>query len=285
MFRTLIDPSTLAGHLTEPQQVIIDCRSDTLDPAKGAALYAQDHIPGARYVHPDVQLSGQKSGTNGRHPLPDPDALRRDLGLLGIGPGSQVVAYDADNSTYASRLWWLLRWLGHEAVAVLDGGYARWCREGFPVSSGAETPKPKAFQGAPREGWWLGPDQLAKGLHDPAIALIDSRSQERYHGINGPIDPTGGHIPGAVNYFFMRNLTADKTFKSPEELKTQWTAVLDGRTPDKAVVYCGFGITACTNLLALEHAGLPGARLYPGSWSEWSADATRPMATGDHEGS
>ena len=279
MYRTLIDPSTLAGHLHDPEWAIVDCRFDINDAARGAKLYSEAHIPGARYADLDRHLSGPKTGTNGRHPLPDPDALRRDIGLLGIGPATQVVAYDADSSTYAARLWWLLRWMGHEAVAVLDGGYAHWCREGHPVRSGAEAYKTKNFQGTPREGSSLMVLDVMNGLHHPARLLVDSRSVERYHGMNETIDKTGGHIPGAVNYFFQQNLTPEKTFKAPEELNAQWAGVLNGREPGDLVVYCGSGVTACNNLLALEHAGLSGAKLYPGSWSEWIADPARPIAT------
>lgn len=279
MHRTLIDPSTLAGHLHDPDWAIVDCRFDINDTERGTAQYAEAHIPGARYTHLDKHLSGPKTGTNGRHPLPETSALRRDLGLLGIGPDTQVVAYDADNSTYAARLWWLLRWLGHEAVAVLDGGYARWCREGLPVSGGDEAFNTADFHAAPREGRFLTVEEVARGLHDPECLLVDSRSNDRYHGINETIDKTGGHIPGAVNYFFQQNLTAEKTFKTPEQLNAQWTPVLNGRAPGELVVYCGSGVTACNNLLALEHAGFSGAKLYPGSWSEWSADAARPIAT------
>lgn len=279
MHRTLIDTSTLAGHLHDPDWAIVDCRFDILDAARGAEQYIEAHIPGARYADLDKHLSGPKTGTNGRHPLPGSDALRRDLGLLGIGPATQVVAYDADSSTYAARLWWLLRWMGHEAVAVLDGGYARWCREGYPVRDGTEPFSAANFNGAPREGSSLTVLDVMNGLHLPTRLLVDSRSNDRYHGINETIDRTGGHIPGATNYFFMQNMTPEKTFKTPEELNAKWASLLNGRDPGELVVYCGSGVTACNNLLALEHAGLSGARLYPGSWSEWSADPARPIAT------
>ncbi len=279
MYRTLIDPSSLVPHLNDPDWAIIDCRFDINAPARGAEQYTESHIPGARYADLDKHLSGPKTGTNGRHPLPVPEALRHDLGLLGIGPATQVVAYDADSSTYAARLWWLLRWMGHEAVAVLDGGYARWCREGYPVRDGTEPFSTGNFNGAPREGQSLTVLDVMNGLHLPTRLLVDSRSNERYHGVNETIDKTGGHIPGACNYFFQQNLTPEKTFKTPEELNAQWALVLNGRDPGELVLYCGSGVTACNNLLALEQAGLSGARLYPGSWSEWSADPDRPTAT------
>jgi thiosulfate/3-mercaptopyruvate sulfurtransferase len=279
MFKTLIDPSTLAPHLGDPVWVVVDCRFDLANPAKGEELYREGHIPGARYAHLDRHLSGTKTGRNGRHPLPDSDVIRRNFSDLGISSGSQVVAYDADSGMYASRLWWMLRWMGHDAVAVLDGGLARWQQEGHPVRGGVESSTKGSFKGAPRPGWRLSAEDVMKELGSPGRLLVDSRAPERYRGINETLDPVGGHIPGASNYFFQQNLTADKTFKSPEDLKTQWSAIIKDRDPRDVVVYCGSGVTACHNLLALEHAGIQGVKIYPGSWSEWSAEATRPRAT------
>lgn len=279
MFKTLIDPSTLATKLADAAWVVIDCRFDLADPAKGESQYLEGHIPGARYAHLDRHLSGPKTGTNGRHPLPDPDTIARTFSALGISSGQQVIAYDADSGMYAARLWWMLRWMGHDAVAVLDGGLARWQREGHAVRGGAEPSTAGHFTGAPRPGWRVTVDDVMKDLGSPLRLLVDSRTPERYRGINETLDPVGGHIPGAANYFFQQNLTAEKTFKSPDDLKTQWSAIIKGRDPQDVVVYCGSGVTACHNLLALEHAGIHGARIYPGSWSEWSADPSRPKAT------
>ena len=279
MFKTLIEPSTLAAHLNDLTWVIVDCRFDLADPEKGEQQYREAHIPGARYAHLDRHLSGPKTGTNGRHPLPDTDVLSRTFGDLGISAGRQVVAYDADTGMYAARLWWMLRWMGHDAVAVLDGGLAAWQREGRPVRGGVESSTAAHFKGTPRPGWRLSVDEVQKIAAQKSRLLVDARTSDRYRGINETIDKVGGHIPGAANYFFQQNVDADKKFKSPDDLRTQWSAVLKGRDPKEVVMYCGSGVTACHNLLALEHAGIQGAKLYPGSWSEWSADPSRPIAT------
>jgi thiosulfate/3-mercaptopyruvate sulfurtransferase len=259
--------------------VIVDCRFDLTDPKKGEQQYREGHIPGARYADLDRHLSGPKTGKNGRHPLPDTEVLSRTLSELGISSNSQVVAYDADSSMFAGRLWWMLRWLGHDAVAVLDGGLARWQREGHPVRGGVESSTVGHFKGAPRPGWRLTVDDVMGVMKDATRLLVDSRTSDRYRGIGETLDKVGGHIPGAANYFYGQNLTADKTFKQPEDLRTQWEAVIKGRDPKDVVVYCGSGVTACHNLLALEHAGIQGVKIFPGSWSEWSADPKRPVAT------
>jgi thiosulfate/3-mercaptopyruvate sulfurtransferase len=277
--RTLIDPATLAAHLQDPDWVVIDCRFDLTNPSKGESDYEQGHIPGARYAHLDRDLSGAKSGTSGRHPLPAPEALVERFGALGIGPHCQVVGYDADTGMYASRLWWMLRWMGHDSVAVLDGGLSRWQREGHPVRAGRESPVAAAFTGAPRQGWSLSAAEVLSTLDDPSTLLVDSRSNERYHGVGETLDPVAGHIPGAANYFFQQNLTPEKTFKSPGQLRELWAPVLGSRDPKEVVVYCGSGVSACHNLLALEHAGVSGVRIFPGSWSEWVADPKRPVET------
>jgi thiosulfate/3-mercaptopyruvate sulfurtransferase len=279
MYKTLIDASTLAARMSDPNWVVIDCRFDLANPDAGERMYVEGHIPGARYAHLDRHLSGTKTGTNGRHPLPTPDAMCRTFGELGIDATKQVVAYDADNSMYASRLWWMLRWMGHDAVAVLDGGLSGWQREGRAVRGGAETSATTLFTGAPQPGWRLTVDEVSALVGDPVRLLVDSRAPDRYRGENETIDKVGGHIPGAANYFYQQNLTAEKTFKAPDDLQTQWAAILKGRDPQDMVVYCGSGVTACHNLLALEHAGIRGAKIFPGSWSEWSADPKRPIAT------
>ena len=279
MHKTIISPSVLAQHLNDPSWVVVDCRFDLAEPAKGEELYRQAHIPGARYAHLDRHLSGAKTGTNGRHPIPPTDELIKTFCELGIGPHMQVIAYDSDSGMYAARLWWLLRWMGHDGVAVIDGGLARWQREGHVMRGGAETPTRATFRGSPRPGWRLTVDEVQAGLGNAARLLVDARSNERYRGMNETLDKVGGHIPGAANYFFQQNLADDKTFKSPDELRAQWAPVLKGREPKDVVVYCGSGVTACHNLLALEHAGIHGAKIFPGSWSEWSADPSRPVET------
>jgi thiosulfate/3-mercaptopyruvate sulfurtransferase len=281
MHKTLVSPSVVAQHLQDPSWVVVDCRFDLTNPARGEELYREGHIPGARYADLDRHLSGAKTGANGRHPLPGSDEIIRHFSELGIGPHSQVIAYDADSGMYAARLWWMLRWMGHDAAAVLDGGLARWRRDGHPVRGGVESSTPGNFKGAPRPGWRLTAADVLAGLGSPHRLLVDARTNERFRGINETLDPVGGHIPGAANYFFQQNLKEDKTFKSPEELKSQWAPVLKGHDAKEVVMYCGSGVTACHNLLALEHAGVHGARIYAGSWSEWSADPSRPVATTD----
>lgn len=276
MFKTLIAPADLAPHLADDSWVVVDCRFDLADPPTGERLYLEAHIPGARYAHLDRDLSGEKTGTNGRHPLPIPEQMRERFGALGIAPGKQVVVYDADSGMHAARLWWMLRYMGHDAVAVLDGGFARWLREGRAVRGGREEWRRATFIGAPRESWRLTADEVLEGLDDPTRLLVDARTEERYRGENETLDPKAGHIPGAKSYFFQRNLRDDRTFKDASELLAAWRSLLGEAAPEQVVMYCGSGVTACHNLLAMEHAGLSGARIYPGSWSEWSSDPNRP---------
>ncbi len=278
MYHTLISPSELAPHLAQEDWVVIDCRFDLGDPGQGEQMFLEAHIPGSRYAHLDRDLSGEKSGANGRHPLPTPPQMRERFGAFGIAPGRQVVVYDADAGMYASRLWWMLRFMGHDTVALLDGGLARWTREGHATRGGREQWRPATFVGAPRDAWRLDAGAVAEGLHDPARVLVDARAESRFRGENETLDKKAGHIPGARSFFFQRNLADDKTFKSAGELQALWLGVLGDAQPEHVVMYCGSGVTACHNLLAMEHAGLGGARLFPGSWSEWSADPTRPVS-------
>ena len=280
MFKTLVDPATLSQHLAQPDWVIVDCRFDLADPTLGEQRYAEAHIPGARYAHLDRDLSGTKTGANGRHPLPTPDQMRERFGALGIGPDTQVIAYDADNGMYAARLWWMLRYMGHERVAVLDGGFAAWLRAGYNSSSGPETWHRASFTGLPLEGPRVDVQDVNARLGDDSRVLVDARAEARFRGETEPLDKVAGHIPGARNHFFQNNLTEEKTFKSADELRALWEATLAGTPPGDVVVYCGSGVTACHDLLALEHAGLTGARLYAGSWSEWCCDPERPIETG-----
>lgn len=272
MYTTLISPAELTDHLDDPQWVIVDCRFDLANPSWGEEQYLAGHVPRARYAHLDRDLSGARTGTNGRHPLPTLDQMRSRFGSLGIGPDTQVVAYDQDTGMYAARLWWMLRFLGHDAVAVLDGGWSRWIAEGGASEAGRVDAAAREFSATPRSEWRLNVDEVAAGGHG---LLVDARSPERFRGENETIDKVGGHIPGARNHFFQQNLTADKRFKPADQLRLEWEADLGGRSPGDVVMYCGSGVTACHNLLALEVAGLPGARIFPGSWSEWSADPSR----------
>jgi thiosulfate/3-mercaptopyruvate sulfurtransferase len=277
---TLISTAVLAARLDDPAFAIVDCRFRLDDVAWGERDYTAAHIPGAVYAHLDRDLSGPKTGTNGRHPLPDADALKATLGRLGIASGVQVVAYDQDNGMYASRLWWLLRSMGHDAVAVLDGGLQKWSAEGRATTSGPNTRPPRAFEGSPRPGMAADAALVASLAGKPDWRLVDARAPERYRGETEPLDRTPGHIPGATNHFFQWNLNESGTFKSPEALRAQLSESLGDVPPDRIICYCGSGVTACHNLLALEHAGLTGAMLYPGSWSEWSSDPSRPVARG-----
>lgn len=275
MYTTLIGPETLADNLADPGWVIVDCRFQLADTEAGRRDYLTGHIPGAVYAHLDEELSGPPTTDNGRHPLPPPDALNALFGELGIDHDSQVVAYDDSNGAIAARLWWMLRFMGHTAVAVLDGGWSAWLNADLPVRSGVELNARTSFAGAPRREWLI-----VVGDVETQPLLIDSRDGARYRGEMEPIDARAGHIPGAVNYFYQENWGGDGRFLAPSVLRSQLEAVLDGRDPEEAVFYCGSGVTACANLLALAHAGMGNGRLYVGSWSEWSSDLQRPIATG-----
>jgi thiosulfate/3-mercaptopyruvate sulfurtransferase len=275
-YTTLVDTATLAGLLGSDAVAVVDCRFELANPDAGEAAYQGAHIPGAVFAHLDRDLSGPKTGRNGRHPLPSPEALTATLGRLGIDNEMQVIAYDQDTGMFASRLWWMLRWLGHSQVAVLDGGFARWTNEGRPTVTGVETRKPRTFTGVARPEMTVSAREVGP---DGGLRVVDARAPERYRGDIEPIDPVAGHIPGAVNYFYMQNLV-DGRFRSPWEIQEAWKETVGSARPEDVVSYCGSGVTACHNLLALEHAGLRGARLYPGSWSEWVADPSRPVERG-----
>jgi len=279
-FTTLIDTKALAGHLADPAFAIVDCRFNLDDESWGERNYLAGHISGAVYAHLDRDLSGAKTGTNGRHPLPIAHNLSHTLSRFGIDSGIQVVAYDQDAGMYASRLWWLLRWMGHDAVAVLDGGFAKWTSEGLPTACGEESRSPRAFQGAPLAGMIVSVEEVAALAHRTDWRLVDARAPERFRGESETIDRVAGHIPGAVNHFFGRNVAEGGTFLQSEPLRAGLRQATGDVAPDHIVCYCGSGVTACQNLLALEHAGLGGAKLYPGSWSEWSSDPARPIETG-----
>jgi thiosulfate/3-mercaptopyruvate sulfurtransferase len=279
-FTTLVSVAELAERLGDPNWVICDCRHDLADTEAGRRAYRDSHVPGARFLHLDEDLSGPKSGANGRHPLPDPQALAARLGALGIGADTQVVAYDASGGTYAARLWWVLRWLGHDAVAVLDGGWGVWTKAGFPVTAEPPAVRPASFTARPRRERALDVGRVAARLGQNPPRLLDARSPDRFRGENETLDPVAGHIPGATNRFFKENLDPDGRFKSAATLKRELTALLGSTSPGQVAHYCGSGVSACHNLLAMEIAGLSGSKLYPGSWSEWCADPSRPVATG-----
>src|SRR6267154_3452032 len=276
----LVSAEILAQRLDDPDWVVFDCRHDLTDPTRGRAEYSASHIPGARFLHLDEDLSSPKTGRNGRHPLPDPQVLMEKLGRAGVDSRKQVVAYDAQGDLVAARLWWLLRWLGHLPVAVLDGGWNHWISEGRAQTAEVPQPQPTRFSGKANPNW-VGADFVRARLYDPGTVLVDARAPDRFRGQNETLDPVGGRIPGAYNRYFRDNLDASGRFKTPEVLREEFGAVLGLSGAENVVSYCGSGVSACHNLLAMEVAGLRGARLYPGSWSEWCADPSRPVESGE----
>jgi len=271
----LVASDELARH---PEWRVFDCRHDLMKPALGEAQYREAHIPGAAFANLDRDLSAPKSGTNGRHPLPDPNVFVAWLGRQGLKPADAVVAYDGGSGVMASRLWWMLRWVGHDKVAVLDGGYAKWVKEGRPVN--AEVPAFPATQYPGRVRPEMAVDVGYVQSHLGKATLLDARAPARWRGESEPIDPVAGRIPGSLNRFSNDNLQTDGTFKRPEVLKQEFLSVLGTRKLQDIIHSCGSGVAACHNLLAMEVAGLKGARLYAGSWSEWIADPKRPRERG-----
>lgn len=264
------------GHL-----VVVDCRFDLAAPAAGRAAYREGHLAGAYYAHLDDDLSGPVGPATGRHPLPAPDVFARCAAAWGIGADSQVVAYDDHGGAYAARLWWLLRWLGHDAVAVLDGGLGAWRRRGYALETQLPARGRGEFVPRPRAGRWVDSPQAVADLDAGDVIMVDAREPSRFRGEHEPIDPVAGHVPGARNLPFAGNLDADGCFLGPAELRARFEAALGGREPSATLHMCGSGVTACHNLLAMAVAGLPSGRLYAGSWSEWIRDPRRPVARDD----
>jgi thiosulfate/3-mercaptopyruvate sulfurtransferase len=282
MYTTLISTADLAAHLDDARFVIVDVRHDLAHPGWGEAQYRESHIPGARFAHVDRDLSAPLTGRNGRHPLPTPESAARLFGALGIGADTQVVAYDQGGGLFAARLWWMLRWLGHEAAALLDGGFARWTAEQRPVSPSLPDVQPASF--VPRDVRpTVAADGVRASLPRRSLLLVDARSGERFRGEAEPIDPVAGHIPGARNRPATANLRPDGRFRPPTELQAAFEPLLQGHVAQDVVHYCGSGVTACHNVLAMSIAGYPLTRVYPGSWSEWIADPSRPVARGAHD--
>lgn len=271
---TLVSTGELEKNLSRWR--VFDCRHDLGQPDLGEQQYGEGHIPGALFAHLDRDLSGRKTGRNGRHPLPDPQDFEKWLEKTGLTPKDQAVCYDAGNGSMAARLWWMLRWIGHENVAVLDGGLAKWTKEGRPLTIAVPLFTPLNYPIKLREDLAVDAGTIEKNLRK--LFLLDARAPARYRGEQEPIDPVAGRIPGASNRFNSENLSAQGTFKSAAELKKEFEAILGGRS--EVVHYCGSGVSACHNLLAMEIAGLKGGKLYPGSWSEWSADPKRPQEKG-----
>lgn len=280
-YDTLVSVEQLAGHLGDSAWVVCDCRHDLAYYEAGRRAYGESHIPGARFLHLDEDLSGPKTGLNGRHPLPHPITFTLRLGALGIDNGTQVVAYDASGGCYAARLWWMLRWVGHERVAVLDGGWPEWVKRQQPVTAALPAIRPTMFNPSLQPARATDARYITANSAD--LLVVDARSPDRFRGENETLDPVGGHIPGALNRFFRLNLAEDGRFKAASELKREFQALIGTRTPSRVVHQCGSGVTACHNLLAMEQAGLGGSILYPGSWSEWCSDPARPVAHGAAE--
>jgi thiosulfate/3-mercaptopyruvate sulfurtransferase len=277
-YTTLIGVSDLAKHLDDPDLVVFDCRHELANPGFGPKAYTDSHLPHARFAHLDRDLAAPLTGRNGRHPLPDPAAFMLWLGRMGVSNDKQVIGYDSAGGVYGSRLWWMLRWVGHRRVAVLDGGWQAWTGAGLPVTAELPSIKASVFKGRLDKSW-VGTDDVARHLGSPDMVLIDARSNDRYHGQNETIDPVAGHIPGALNRFFKDNLDARGFFKKPDELRAAFLPLIGKAKAENVVHQCGSGVSACHNLLAMEIAGLKGSRLYPGSWSEWIADPAHPIAT------
>lgn len=278
----LIDASALSAQLQQatPGVLAVDCRYSLADPAAGRQAYEQGHIPGAVYADLGDLLSGPVTGMNGRHPLPDPQLFANGLASLGASDHSTIVAYDAEDSMFAARLWWLLRWIGHDNVCVLDGGLAAWTAAGGRLSTEAPVHPRGHLSLRGRAMPTVTFTDVLANVEDRQRQLIDARSPDRYRGENETIDPVGGHIPGALNRWFKENLDADGRFKPAARLKQEFQSLL-GDTPVEHVVHqCGSGVTACHNLLAMEIAGMTGATLYPGSWSEWCRQRDVPIARG-----
>lgn len=282
IFDALISANELATAQKSGQSLLVlDCSFELADPQAGQRAYEGGHIPGARYVHLDKVLSAEKTGRNGRHPLPSRETFAETMAQVGLDADTQVVAYDNAGGMYAARLWWMLLWAGHQAVAVLDGGIAAWESAGHALSTDMPAAAPKgSFSLKPSLVFTVTYDEVKANIAQQNRLLLDARAPDRFRGENETMDPIGGHIPGARNRLFKDNLGPDGRFKSPAQLRQEFDAITDGRPAAQLINQCGSGVTACHNLLAMEVAGLRGAALYPGSWSEWSAQPDAPIATG-----
>jgi thiosulfate/3-mercaptopyruvate sulfurtransferase len=279
---TVIDCATLSAHLGDAGWVVVDCRYDIRLPDRCEREYRQAHISTAVYAHLDRDLSSPPiPGRTGRHPLPEPTALAKTFSAWGIGEGTQVIVYDeSTGGSAAARLWWLLKWAGHDAVAVLDGGFKKWCAEGLSYSTGIETSTPATFTPVFRQQMLVDADRVAALLHDPAWVVLDARSADRYQGLGETIDPRAGHIAGAVSAPYLANMNENGTFKPAPEIAALFDAAMGGRAADHTVVYCGSGVTATSSVLACVLAGRGMPLQYPGSWSDWITDPARPVAKG-----
>ncbi|MHB0984180.1 MAG: sulfurtransferase [Sulfuricella sp.] len=279
-FTTLVSTEELARHLDDPNWIVFDCRFTLTDQEAGRRAYQHGHIPGARYAHLDEDLCSPITPASGRHPLPDPLLLAEKLGRWGVDETRQVVVYDDSFGSMAVRLWWLLRWLGHDAVALLDGGLPRWMRQKLPVTADLPQIIPTRFIPRPQDAMWADAAEVEQARQDPDRLVIDARPEERFKGEREMLDKVAGHIPGSINWTFEENIDFDGTYLPAEELREAYLNLLHDISPQQVVHVCGSGVTACHNILAMEIAGLPSGKLYPGSWSEWITDPSRPIAVG-----
>lgn len=281
VFQHLIDVDELRRWMDDGRRLVIaDCRYELGNPEAGRRRYLEDHLPGAVYFDLGKDLAGPKGDHGGRHPLPAPDVLAEKLGSAGIDDATWVVAYD-DDGAMAARFWWLLRYMGHDRVKVLDGGYPAWKAKGYPTTTDVPAPERRRFTPRLRSDWLVDVHTVARKLHDPDVLLLDSREWKRYTGEVEPIDKVAGHIPGARSYFWKDNFREDGRLRPPEELLDRFLQVRGARPPKEVIVYCGSGVTACPNILALMEAGVQNVKLYAGSWSDWSSYPDLPVATGE----
>ncbi len=281
MYQTIISAHELHQTIQDGEPIVCDCRFDIHRPQYGHQAFTQGHIPTAVYVDLEQELSAKPDGTNGRHPLPTTEALVDVVQSLGITNHVQVIVYDDEAGGYASLLWWILKYLGHESAAVLDGGIQAWIAAGFDLTQESKHPERSTFLADPNNHLLIEYAEVLSILGDDSVILLDSRAPERYSGEEEPLDPIAGHIPGAKNRYWRANLEDDGKFKPGIRLREELSGYLQDRSSEQAVVYCGSGVTACHNLLAFAHAGYPMPRLYAGSWSEWCSDPTRPIVQGE----
>jgi thiosulfate/3-mercaptopyruvate sulfurtransferase len=279
-FSTLLQAADLAGHLHDPDWLVVDCRFELTAPGAGELAWSKGHIPGAVYAQLDRDLSGPVTPQSGRHPLPAPERFAQTLSRWGVTQATQVVAYDGSAGVFAARLWWMLRWLGHDAVAVLDGGLQAWVAAGGRQDTTKNSREASEFAARPRPERVIDAAGLVRLLEAEACLLVDARAPERFEGRSEPLDTVAGHVPGAVNHPTQLNLGTDGRLLPSRELGQAWSRTLAGRAGAEIVCMCGSGVTACHDLLALEHIGMGGGRLYAGSWSEWIRDPGRPIAQG-----
>ncbi len=279
MYTTLIKTGQLADLLAQNAAIVLDCRFDVGHPDAGEAAWREGHIPSARYAHLDTDMAAAPDASSGRHPLPDPEAFQTRLEAFGITPGAQVVVYDDAGGAIAGRMWWLLRWVGHAAVAVLDGGLPQWVQEARALSQDRPSAARACHPIRPNDALWVSTEDIEAGLEQKTLQVVDARDSDRFAGRIEPLDAKAGHIPNSQNLPFRGNLNADGTFRSRADLRERFAAL--SANPQPVCHSCGSGVTACHNLLAMAHAGLEPGRLYVGSWSAWIRNPERPIATGD----